>query len=103
MAKTRFAEACDLAARETLVKTMTFSPVEIDDYTLEGEAEVDIDYDAISMATGKIYPSFFACLFVDIADPSNVVLRMTAERGRPYGEEAVAVLNHILKDAGFQK
>ena len=101
--KTRFAEACDLAARETLVRTMTFSPVDIEDYTLEGEAEVDVDYDAVSQATGKVYPSSFACLFVDAADPANIVLKAAAEGGRPYGDAAVAVLNHILKDAGFQK
>lgn len=99
----RFAAACDLAARQTLVSTMTFSLVSIEDYTRDGEPDVEIVYNAVSTNTGRVYPSVFSCGFAGLDDPANIVLEFAAEKGRPYGVAAVATLNRMLKEAGFQK
>ncbi|MFO1184047.1 MAG: hypothetical protein U1E56_04605 [Bauldia sp.] len=98
----RYAAACDLAARQTLVSTMAFSAVAIDDYTRDGDPEVDVVYDAISKSSGKVYPSTFTCTFADLKRPDNIVLIGAAEGGRPYGIAAVAALNRLLKESGFQ-
>ena len=98
----RFAQACEKAARTALVATFTFEVNNIQDDTPAARTVV-VSYTATSRSSGKVYPTAFTCVFTDTSDPQNIVLDQAVEDVRPFGPQSVSALNHMLQAEGFQK
>lgn len=101
-ASSRYAEACEKAARTALVGSFDFNRTGVDDRTAAGEAWVDVRYDAVSKNTGRVYPQVFSCAFHDLADPQNIVLDQALQTGKPYDPASLRALNKMLQAEGFQ-
>lgn len=100
-APSRYAEACEKAARTALVPTFTFAVTSIRDETPAANMVV-VSYTATSKSSGKVYPTDFTCVFADTANPQNIVLDQAIEGVRPFGPSSVNALNRMLQAEGFQ-